>query len=439
MVLSLALRSLAIVGTAWCLAAAEPSLAIATSNPDAQYAPGAAITWTIALKDAEGLPKAKVAYTVKKGGATQVAQGALDLSAGPATVAATLGEPGVLLLEVVAKAEGQKELKGLSLAAVQARAIKPVTPCPADFDAFWQGKLAELAKVPANPRLESKPSERAGVDYWQVTMDNIRGTSIRGQVARPSKPGKLPAMLVVQWAGVYGLDTKWVTGSAGKGWLVLNINAHDLPIDQPAAFYKEQGEGALKGYTAIGNEDRETSYFLRMFLSCVRGVDYLAGREDWDGTTMVVTGNSQGGLQSIVAAGLNPKVTAILANVPAGCDTLAPDGGRASAWPNWYYSTQGKDAAKVRATAPYFDAVNFAARVTCPALIGMGLIDTTSRPDGVFAAINAMKGPVEVVAMPLADHKGKHDAYYQRNGVWQEALRAGKPAPVPAKAASGAQ
>lgn len=437
MVLSLVLRSLAIAGTAWCLAAAEPALAIATSNPDAQYAPGAAITWSVALKDAEGLAKAKVSYTVKKGGATQVAQGALDLSAGPATVAATLGEPGVLLLEVVAKAEGQKDLKGLSLAAVQARAIRPVTPCPADFDDFWKGKLDELAKVPANPRLESKPSGKEGVDYWQVTMDNIRGTSIRGQLARPSKPGKLPAMLVVQWAGVYRLPANWATSNAAKGWLVLNLNAHDLPIDQDEAFYKQQGDGPLKGYTSIGNEDRETSYFLRMFLSCSRGVDYLAGREDWDGTTLVVTGASQGGLQSIVAAGLNPKVTAILANVPAGCDTLAPDGGRASAWPNWYYSVQGKDAAKVRATAPYFDAVNFAARVTCPALIGMGMIDTTSRPDGVFAAINAMKGPVEVVAMPLADHKGKHDAYQQRNGAWQAALLAGKPAPVPAKAADG--
>ena len=38
---------------------------------------------------------------------------------------------------------------------------------------------------------------------------------------------------------------------------------------------------------------------------------------DWDGKVLVTIGTSQGGLQSIVAASLNPKVTTCIANVPA--------------------------------------------------------------------------------------------------------------------------
>ena len=49
---------------------------------------------------------------------------------------------------------------------------------------------------------------------------------------------------------------------------MLNINAHDLPIDQPTEFYKQQAAGPLKNYPYIGNDDREKSYFLRMYLSC---------------------------------------------------------------------------------------------------------------------------------------------------------------------------
>jgi cephalosporin-C deacetylase len=63
----------------------------------------------------------------------------------------------------------------------------------------------------------------------------------------------------------------------------------------------------LKDYVSIGNDDRDKSYFLRMYLSCYRAADYLAHRPDWDGRTLVVTGTSQGGMQAIVTAGLHPK------------------------------------------------------------------------------------------------------------------------------------
>lgn len=432
--LATSLRALALTVPAWCLAfAADQGFAITQSAADGIYAAGATITWKIEAQGEGTVPLSAVSYVVHKGGATEVAKGTLDLSKGPGTVTASLDAPGTLILDLVAKAPaGGKDLKGASGAAVEPKSIKAGAPCPADFDAFWSDKLKELAAVPANPQLTPMPSERDGVDYWQITMDNIRGTHIRGQVARPSKAGPCPAMLIVQWAGVYALPKGFVTEPASRGWLVLNINAHDLPIDQPKEFYTAKGDGELKGYTAINNDDREKSYMLRMFLSCSRGVDYLAGRDDWNHKTLIATGGSQGGLQSFVTAGLNHQVTAILANVPAGCDNNAAMAGRTAGWPNWVNSGQGKDAAKVKETANYFDGVNFAARVTCPALIGFGLVDTTSRPDGVFAAINSLKGPVETVPMPLANHMGKHDLYYQRNGVWQAALLKGNAVP-PAK------
>lgn len=53
----------------------------------------------------------------------------------------------------------------------------------------------------------------------------------------------------------------WVGDRAAEGWLALNINAHDLPIDESPQFYTAQNAGPLKDYPAIGNDDRETSYF----------------------------------------------------------------------------------------------------------------------------------------------------------------------------------
>ena len=181
-----------------------------------------------------------------------------------------------------------------------------------------------------------------------------------------------------------------------------------------------------------GADDREQSYFLRMFLACSRAVDYLSERTDWDGKTLVVTGTSQGGLQAFVAAGLNRKVTAVLALVPAGCDNTGSLAGRKSGWPYWVANGLDHDKQKLLDTSRYFDGVNFAARMKCPALVGLGLIDTTATPSGIFAAINQMQGLKEVVVMPDSDHHGENNTqapFIQRDAAWRNAMLEGLTVP----------
>ena len=50
-----------------------------------------------------------------------------------------------------------------------------------------------------------------------------------------------------------------------------------------------------RNYQAVGNTDREKSYFLNMYLRDSRVLDYLLTRADWDGKTIVLTGGSMGG------------------------------------------------------------------------------------------------------------------------------------------------
>ena len=66
-------------------------------------------------------------------------------------------------------------------------------------------------------------------------------------------------------------------------------------------------------------------------------------------------------------------------------------------------------------------------------LVGVGLIDQTCPPAGIYAAMNQVASPKEIVLLPRGEHqnrKGSHNAYYTRNGVWLSALRQGLPAPV---------
>jgi cephalosporin-C deacetylase len=112
----------------------------------------------------------------------------------------------------------------------------------------------------------------------------------------------------------------------------------------------------------------------------------------------------------------------MIVNVPAGCDVSGPRIGRAAPYPHWDVSQP--DIAK---SVVYFDAVNFASRITAHALVAMGFIDETSPPAGVWAAFNQLRGPKEVV--PMIDSPHNHMAtpeqqlpYVRRSTEWLDTL-----------------
>ena len=429
--LSFPLRSIAL----WLALthAAPAQLTVTPLNETGIYQKAATVGWRIALK---GVPPEKsppVRYTIKQDGGVVLREGTLDLTKYENRVLIPREQPGTLMLEAQAGGGTQQKHSAEGGAIVRPAELPRSSPRPPDFDEFWQTHLDELAGTPMNAVLVEGSNERPTVSHWRMTMDLPKGRKMQAQLARPHRDGKFPAMVIFQYAGVYGLPPGNVTNRAAEGWLVMNVNPHDLPLDETAEFYQKKGDGPLRDYISIGNDDREKSYFLRMFLSCVRAVDYLASRPDWDGRTLVVTGTSQGGLQSVVAAGLNPKVTAMVVNVPAGCDDTAPLAGRGMPWPYWLKEWPGKNREALIKTCSYFDAVNFSSRVKCPSLVCYGLLDRTATPSGVQVMINELAGPVERVVMPASGHKdnnGSQNAFKQRSRAWFDAMKLGKRPPV---------
>jgi cephalosporin-C deacetylase len=226
-------------------------------------------------------------------------------------------------------------------------------------------------------------------------------SKVHGYLAKPSKEGKYPALIQLQYAGVYALNARADAQRAAEGWLVINVDSHDkLPSD---------ASGDIpRNYQTIGNADREKSYFLNMYLRDSRALDYLLTRSDWDGKTIVLTGGSMGGQQSFALAGLRPeKITAVLVCVPAGADTNGDLHGRKAGYPNW-----PSDNLDVMKTALYFDTVNFASRIKAPVLAGIGFIDTISPPAGIWTVMNQIPVPTE--PLPMID--SEHDNYTPDKG-----------------------
>ena len=383
-------------------------LTVRTERANALYQQGEVIRFDVTLlQNGAPLPDAEIRWSTSKDGFPPERVGRLTLTNGSGVVPGHLDEPGFLQCKVWFQPPAGTNLTATAGAGIEPLKIKPSLPVPEDFDAFWSAQKKKLAAIPVNVRLTSVKSPQAEVECFDLQADCL-GAPVSGYFAKPSgaKPKSLPIMLTVHGAGVRSAGLGAAVAWAKQGFLALDINAHGIPNGKPDEFYRELERGELMGYRQRGRESRETVYFLGMFLRLVRAIDFLTAQPEWDGRVLVVHGSSQGGAQSIVAAGLDSRVTFFAAGVPAMCDHTGAIANRISGWPKLVPSgDDGKLDAKVLQVARYYDMVNFATRATVPGIMTVGFIDTTCPPTSVYAAYNALPGRKEIFNDPPSTHR----------------------------------
>lgn len=394
-------------------------------RPDATYKVGEKVTFNLVVTD-KGKPAAgAVDWIIVKDGLPTAMKGRADLVDGKAAVQGSLDEPGFLQVRVLGYHAGAGQ-KPVSVTAMAGAAIDPLkipasSPAPADFDAFWAERKAELAKVPVAPVLDPVKSTMPEVEVFDLQAPCV-GAPVSGYLAMPkgASPKSLPIILTVHGAGVRGSSLGGAIGWAAKGFLAMDINAHGLPNGRPESFYAEQNTGALKDYRYQGRESREKSYFTGMFVRLVRAIDVLVARPEWNGKHVVVYGSSQGGYQAIVAAGLDHRVTFYAAGVAAGCDHTGMLANRIAGWPKFVaVDAAGKPESASLETSRYIDAANFASRSKAAGCaLTVGFIDTVCPPTSVYAAYNLINIPKAMFDdIPTAHAQSKEASAFMQGAV----------------------
>lgn len=385
-------------------------LSVVTDHPDGIYRVGETANFLLGLKrDGEPVSDAEMSFSMGREGMPPARQGTIRIRGGKGSVGGTLDEPGFLQCKVFFRAASgaTNAIGALAGAGFDPLEIKPSLPVPNDFDAFWEGQKKRLAAVPMDPEWTPVKSPIDGVECFDVQVPCVAPRPVSGYFARPNGArGKgHPAMLFVHGAGVGGSNLAGAARAARDfNALAMDINAHGIPNGQPKAFYEGLGAGELKGYRYAGREDREKCYFLGMFLRLVRALEFLKAQPEWDGKVLIVRGGSQGGGQSVAAAGLDPRVTFISAGVPAICDHSGGVADRVSGWPKLVPEVDGKPDPAVLDVARYFDCMNFATRAKAEGFFDVGLIDVTCPPTSVYAMYNNWPGKKEMLIEPLMGH-----------------------------------
>ncbi len=382
-------------------------ITVAPEHADWNYRIGEKVRFHIAVTQyGNPVQGAKVRYELSEDMMPAFKKGEAVLKEGTLTVdAGTLAKPGFIRCRVHADVNGNG-YDDLATAAIEPEKITPTAVMPDDFMSFWEAAKAENAKLPLDACMTLMPERCTGkVDVYHVSFQNLRyGSRIYGILCVPKAPGKYPAVLSVPGAGIRPYAGA-VNEAERHNIITLQIGIHGIPVNLPTNFYDELAAGALNNYPYIRLDDRYEYYYKRVYLGCVRAVDFIFSLDRFDGENLCVEGGSQGGALSIVTAALDPRVKGLVAYYPALCDLEGYTHGRAGGWPHMFsWPTDVRTRPAQIETARYYDVVNFARILKTPGFYTMGYNDMVCPPTSTLSAYNVITAPKELMLVPETEH-----------------------------------
>ena len=299
---------------------------------------------------------------------------------------------------------------------------------PKDFDEFWARQYKRLDLVPIkDDRVEIKsPNPRVRLFAVRVDCAGLRPVTGYLSIPRAVDEGKTyPCRLTTH--GYSGDRCVHATQTyADDGLIALNINAHGLKLaefggteaDTKALRWEIRSNGCTYAFDAKQNEDPEVAYFNGMVLRVKRALQYLKTIKGWNGKDIIAVGGSQGGLQTIWAAGCGEGVTRAESGITWCCDMFSNNArrDRKISGDGWYIPWTE--------SMGYYDAANFAKRIprTCRTVITRaGLGDYCCPPTGLAKLWNNIPGNKQINWVQGSEHGYVPPAYEGRDFAVVEA------------------
>jgi cephalosporin-C deacetylase len=273
---------------------------------------------------------------------------------------------------------------------------------PADFDQFWQNAKDELAKVKPDFKMKEYPdSAKDGRRVFGFEMKSLGNLTIRGWLTIPRNSNKNKKFAVLLGLPGYQVGLPPMFGTdEDLAIITLNTRGQGNSSD---VIHRPRDEFIFY------NLDDKNKYVMRgVIMDCVRAVDFIFSRPELRHDNIEVSGGSMGGYLAIALASLDKRVALCAAQHPILTDVHNLVG--VVEWPiidiqKYVKTVPGLTLDKVLNNLDYFDTKNFATNLTCPSLIGIGLLDHLAPPANEYAAYNNIPGKKHIIVFKDLGHE----------------------------------
>lgn len=281
--------------------------------------------------------------------------------------------------------------------STQYRNICPPITRPNDFDLFWQQTLGELAQQDFNIQFTEKETRPGGINLQWLTFRSFNGAIIHAYYL--SCEDGLSRPLVIHTHGYVGqCDVMW-------RWVDKGLNIFGFDLRGYGRSHEAITEQALSGYILTGIESAQTSVLRGAICDYVRASEVATQLINTPPERYVFYGHSFAGALALISTALTQSADLLISGVP----TLGWAEGRryyvkngSGLEINRYLHQHPEQALQVMKSLSYFDTMNFADRIKCPSLIGVGVQDDIVPAPTVYAIINHLKSPHEVREFPVS-------------------------------------
>lgn len=252
---------------------------------------------------------------------------------------------------------------------------------PVDFETFWLNTFSTLDTINPYFELTEHPDEQQdSIKVFKLMYRSLDTMCIKAWYCFPKTDKLLPAILILPSYGNTSILIPIRLAKLGFAVLAIQIHGLDVEFDEYPA-----GDDPSAGL----NLDTPDRYYLRSAVaSSMRAIDFFYTRSEVDTARICVAGTSQGGGLALLLTGLDSRIGVTVATTPTLC--CFPEGIESGCCSRVRRSINNGLIDKTTAlrTLSYFDANNFAERLTKPVLLSTHFKDRISAPNTVFALYN---------------------------------------------------
>lgn len=290
------------------------------------------------------------------------------------------------------------------------------TPCPADFDEFWDRSVQEAKNLEWNLELRESEFQTDFAKCYDMYFTGVGGARIHAKYVKPVNCTE-PHPAVFFFHGYTGHSGTWVDklNYAANGYSVF-------ALDCRGQGGQSQDIGGVTGVTFIGHIMRgiddgpEKMLFRQIFMDVVELAEIAKSMPEVDADRLGAYGMSQGGALTLICAALVPEVKRIAPLFPYLSDykrvwqiDLAKEAYEDISYYFRKFDPCHEREDEIFTRLGYIDVQNFAKRIRADVMFGTALLDTTCPPSSQFAVYNKIQSEKNLVVYPEYIHEPIQD------------------------------
>ncbi|MGN1026443.1 MAG: acetylxylan esterase [Faecousia sp.] len=287
------------------------------------------------------------------------------------------------------------------------------TPCPKDFDAYWERALQEMNDT--DPRVEMIPADfqAEAAECYDLFFTGVKGARIHAKLLIPKKFSK-PCPAILMFHGYTGYSGNWndKLGYVSEGFVVAFLDCRGQAG-------LSEDVGGVRGNTLYGqfirgleDPDGENLLMRNIMLDTAELAKIVMGLPQVDENRVGAMGASQGGGLTLACASLVPQIKRVAPQYPFLSDykrvwqmDLDVDAYRELRDYFRMFDPRHEREQEIFEKLGYIDIQNMTKWIRGTVLMATGLLDTICPPSTQFAAYNKITAPKSVVFYPDYGHE----------------------------------